>query len=100
VWSVFVVVVNVVDNDPLELLAVPDEGAVEELAAQSADPSLGERIGDRGPDWCLEDVDALGAEDLVERGGELAASVAHQCLAAGECLAVAKGTAARGGDSG
>ena len=33
VWSVPVVVVDVVDYDAFELLAVPDDGSVEELPA-------------------------------------------------------------------
>ena len=83
-----VVVVDVVDNDPLELGSVPHEGAVQEFASQRADPPFSESVRDRCPNGGLEDLDAFGAEDLVERSGELTAAVAHQCFAAGECLAV------------
>ena len=38
-----VVVIDVVDDEPLELAAVPDDGAVEELASKGADPAFGER---------------------------------------------------------
>ena len=86
---VLVGVVDVVDHDPLELLAIPDEGAVEELAAQGAYPSFGERIRDGRPDGSLQDLDAFGAEDLVACSRELAGAVAHQGLAAGECRVVA-----------
>ena len=70
--SVLVVVVDVVDDDPLELRPVPDEGAVEEFASEGADPPLRECVRDGGPHWGLKDLDALGPEDLVERVGELA----------------------------
>jgi hypothetical protein len=50
VGAVGVVVVEVADDEAVELSLVPDEGAVEQLAAQGADPTLGERVGDRGPD--------------------------------------------------
>ena len=39
-----VVVIDVVDDEPLELVAVPDDGAVEELASKGADPAFGERV--------------------------------------------------------
>ena len=48
--AVGVVVVDVVDDEVFELSLVPDDGAVEELAAQGPDPALGERVGDWGPD--------------------------------------------------
>ena len=42
VGPVSVVVVDVVDHEPLELVLVlvPDDGAVKEFASQSADPAL------------------------------------------------------------
>lgn len=45
----FVFVVDVVDDDVLELGSVPDEGAIEKLAAQGADSPFGEGIRDWGP---------------------------------------------------
>ena len=38
-----VVVIDVVDDKLVELVAVPDDGAVEELASKGADPAFGER---------------------------------------------------------
>ena len=64
VGPVSVVVVGVVDHEPLELVLVPDDGAVEQLAAQIADPALGEGVGHGCPDRGLENLEALGAEDL------------------------------------
>ena len=49
-------------------------GLLEELSADGYDPSLSE--------------EALGSEDLVEAGGELAASVAYQRLGAFKCMVV------------
>ena len=65
-WSVGVVVVDVVDDDSLELALVPDDGSVEEVSAQGSDPAFSERVGDRSSDRRLEDLHVLGAEDLVE----------------------------------
>ncbi len=90
VGSVLVVVVDVVDDDPLELPAVPHEGAVQELAAQGPDPAFGERVRNRRTAWGLEDLDVFGTEHLVERGGELAAAISNQRLATFERLAVAE----------
>jgi len=42
-----VVVVDVVDNESFELVLVPDQGAVEQVAADGSDPPFSERVGDR-----------------------------------------------------
>ena len=82
--------VDVVDNEPFELVLVPDDGAVEEFAADGADPPFGERIRY----WCahrrLEDLDPVAAEDLVEGIGELAAPVVYECTRSFEVVAVAE----------
>ena len=39
-----VVMIDVVDDELVELAAVPDDGAVEELASQGGDPAFGERV--------------------------------------------------------
>src|SRR3954465_13843846 len=44
VGPVRVVVLDVVAEEPPELLAVPDEGAVEKLAAHGADPTFRVRV--------------------------------------------------------
>ena len=71
-------VVDVVDDETLELVLVPDDGAVEELAAYRSDPALGVGAGHRRADRTLQDLEAFGAEDLVEGVDELAASVSDQ----------------------
>ena len=75
-----VVVVDVVDDAPFELLLVPDDGAVEEFAADGSNPSFGVAVGDGGSDRALEDLHAFTSEDLVERCDELAAAIADQRL--------------------
>ncbi len=60
------VMLDVVGDQCLELVPVPDDGAVEELAADGSDPSFSERVGNGCPDGGLEDLDAFGAEDLVD----------------------------------
>ena len=39
-----VVMIDVVDDKPLKLATVSDDGAVEELASKGADPAFGERV--------------------------------------------------------
>ncbi len=78
VGSVLVVVSDAVDNEAFELSAVPDDGSVEELAAYRSDPAFGVGVSHRRADRTLEDLQALGAEDLVEGVDELAASVSDQ----------------------
>ena len=43
-WPVGVVVVDVVHDEAFDLALVPDDGAVEELAAQGSDPAFGEGV--------------------------------------------------------
>ncbi len=70
-----VVVADVVDDEAFELSLVPDDGAVEQLSSQGCDPAFSESVRDRGADRALEDLEALGSEDLVE-GVKAASSAA------------------------
>ena len=72
-WSVGVVVLYIADDESFELALVPDDGSVQELASQGSDPAFSEGVGYGGADWCLEDLEAFGSEDLVECVDELAA---------------------------
>ena len=83
-----VVMIDVVDDKIVELAAVPDDGPVEELASQGADPAFGERVRHGGAHWCFEDLAAFGSEDLVECSSELACAVAHERPGVGELVAV------------
>ena len=80
--------IDVVDDKPVELAAVPDDGAVEEFASKGADPAFGERVCHGGAHWCFEDLAAFGSEDLVECSSELAAAVAHECTRPSEPVGV------------
>ena len=82
--------VDVVDDEAFELSLVQDDGAVEQLAAQSADPAFSESVRDWGADGCHEDLEALGSEDLVEGVNELAASVTHERSGIGEAVGMAQ----------
>ena len=61
VRPVSVVMVDVVGDEAFELLLVPDDGAVEHLAAQRPNPAFGERVGDRRADWGLQDLEPFGS---------------------------------------
>ena len=63
-----------------ELLLVPYDAAVEEIAADEANPSFIEGAGHRGADGGFEDLEAVGPEDLVEAPYEFAVSVANEGL--------------------
>ena len=76
--TVLVVVVDVVDDDTLEVVLVPDDRAVEQLAADGADPAFGERVRHWRAHRGLQDLHPAAAEDLVECVGELAATVVHE----------------------
>jgi len=98
VRPVAVVVVDVLGDEPLQLALVLDDGAVEQFATQASDPPLCEGVGHRCPHGDGEDLDALGAEHVVEGRGELAAAVAHERLGVRELLAVAEEEVACGLD--
>ena len=88
VGSVGVVVIDVAGDESLELVLVPDDGAVEELAADRSDPSLGERVCHRCADRGAEDLEFFGSEYLVEGGGELAAAISNEGAGTGETVSV------------
>ncbi len=83
-----VVVCDVVDDEAFELLAVPDDGSVEEFSSDGSDPAFGERVGHRRSHGCLEHLHALGLEDLVEAVDELAAAIADQSPSTAELVGV------------
>ena len=65
-WTVGVVVIDVVDDELFELVLIPNDGPVEQFAAQGSDPSFGEGVRYWGSDRGLENLEAFGTEDLVE----------------------------------
>ena len=75
-----IVVRLILVQDPPQMVLVPDEGAVQELAAASADPAFGDSVHTRRPDVAEHGPDAAVGEDRVECGGEVRASVADHEL--------------------
>ena len=76
--SVGVVVLEVVAEQCAEVAGAEDDGAVEEFAADGADPSFGVAVRDGRVGRGADDGGAFGAEDFVEAGDELAGAVADQ----------------------
>ena len=73
-----VVMVDVDRQDSFEVAAVEDQEPIEALTADAADPALHVRVRARRAYRCPDDPDRLGAEHLVEGGGELAVAVMDQ----------------------
>jgi len=71
-----IVVSFVLAQDPPQMGPVPDEGAVQELAAASSDPALDDGVHAGRPDVAEQDPDPGIGEDRVERGGEVRSTVA------------------------
>ena len=72
---VAVVVVDVDAEHLLELSPADDQDPVEAVAADGADPALGECVRLRRPERCADDLDAVASEDLVEGVAELAVAI-------------------------
>ena len=83
-----VVMVDVDAKHLLKLSPADDQDPVKAVAADGADPALGERVRLRRPERCADNLDTLASEDLVEDTAELAVSVVNQeadrCLPFGE----------------
>src|SRR6266508_3125494 len=60
------------------MAAAEDEDMVEALPSRGPNPALGERVRPRRANWRLHHVEPLGAEDLIERPGELRVSIPEQ----------------------
>src|SRR5436190_24398317 len=71
---------DVGDEHVVEVAAAEDQQPVEALTADAADPALGMGARLRRPYRRFDDVDAFGAEDLVEFAAELAVSITDQEL--------------------
>src|SRR5712691_10723287 len=72
---VLVVMAAVDAEHVLEVGAREDDDPVEAVGANGADPTLGEGVRVRGMYWRADDLDALGAEDLVEGVAELRVAI-------------------------
>jgi hypothetical protein len=57
---------DVPGQNVFQMASTKDQHAVETLATNCADETLGEGIGSGRPDRCLDDPDVLRSEDLIE----------------------------------
>jgi hypothetical protein len=71
VRPVLIVVSFVLAQDPPQMGLVPDEGAVQELAAASPDPPFGDRVHAGCPDITEHGPDPGISQDRVEYSGEV-----------------------------
>ena len=78
-----VVVIDVDAQDTLELSAAADQEPIEAVAADGADPAFGERVCLWRPKRGADVLNALAAEDLIERAREFTVAVVDQ--EAGRC---------------
>ena len=69
---------DVVDDESFELVLVPDDGSVEEFAADGADPTFRERVGHGCRDGRPKDLESFGPEGLVDGSDELATPITNQ----------------------
>ena len=75
------VVVELVSAQNLEeMFVVPDQGAVQEFAADGSDPTFHDRVHARGPYVAQYGADASVSQDGIEGGGEVGATIADQEL--------------------
>jgi hypothetical protein len=69
-WRPVLIMVGLVLAQGLpQMVLIPDQGAVQEFAAASADPAFGYRIHVRGPHVAEHGPDPCASEDRIERGG-------------------------------
>ena len=73
-----VVVPLVLVEDPRKLASTPDQHPVQALLPDRPHPPLSERVGVRRLDRGLDNLDAVGCEDVVEGTGELAITVTNE----------------------
>jgi hypothetical protein len=77
-WPSAVVVGGIPGNDGPQVTFAEDQDAVGEFGSGGADEAFGDAVRSRTSRWDLHGVDAVTGQDGVERGGELAGSVADE----------------------
>src|SRR5215203_3299328 len=77
-WPPAVVVGAVPGKDGPQVALAEDQDAVSEFGSGGQDESFGEAVCSWRSRWDLHCVDPGAGQDGVERGGELAGSVAHE----------------------
>jgi hypothetical protein len=78
VWALGVVVVDEDAQDAVEVARAEDQQPVQALRPCGPHEALGVRVGLWRAERRLDQLDAVGAEDLVEPGHELRVAVANQ----------------------
>ncbi|MDQ3886588.1 MAG: hypothetical protein M3308_06160 [Actinomycetota bacterium] len=76
-WWLKWVTYSVLGQHSLEV-AVDDQHSVEQFAADSADPSFGDRVRAGRLHWGAQDADGFAGEHGVEDAGELAVAIPDQ----------------------
>jgi hypothetical protein len=85
-WPAAVVVGAVPREDASQVPFAEDQDAVGEFGSGGQNESFGEAVRSRTARWNLHGVDPDAGEDGVERGGELACSVADEELERGDTI--------------
>ena len=67
---VAVVMLDVLVDYGSEVSTIEDEYPIEAFTPDRPDEAFSEGVGSRRPGRCSDDPGALGAEDLIEAGGE------------------------------
>jgi len=80
VRPVLIVVGLVLAQDLPQMVLIPDQGAIQKLAAASADPAFGYRVHAGRPHVTEHGADPGAGEDRVERSREVRATVADHEL--------------------
>ena len=89
VGPVDVVMVDVVDHEPLELALIPDDRAVKELSAQGADPAFSEGVGHWDANRGAQYLETFASKDpVVEVVDELAGTVTNEGSGVGEPVGI------------
>src|SRR6266536_6357122 len=78
VRPLIVVVPHVLVENPFKVTPTPDQHPIQALLPDASYPPLRDRVGVRRLDGCLDDLNAVGGEDIVEGAGELGIAVTEQ----------------------
>ncbi len=81
-----VVVPHVLVEHSLKMASTPDQHPVQTLLSYCPDPAFGERVGVRRLDRGLDDLGAVGGEDVVEGAGETTVAIANEEPRGGRAL--------------
>jgi hypothetical protein len=78
VRSFFVIVPQILSEDPLQMALPEDQEVVQALPPHRLYEALGKGVGLRGADRGTDDAHALGPKHLIERARELGVAIADE----------------------